>query len=383
MDTCSCSPGDAPEVAARSHLSRAEDAGTDVFERLDAEVRVELAQSYAPRSTGPLGTAVRSFAKFARRVPNHVLFTMPRVRGDLEAEARNEWTLILWAHDLSREVSGKTGRLLKAKTIESRVSLLKGLLSHRYGFALAGESPRLKSYLSRLRSKDPLGNTRKKRRGMRRRHFRALWEKHAAVRATQRHARIEWAAATAAWHVLARGGELAAITRADLQFKRMKGRRYAILWVAPLKKRRGQQQQKLPQFIAEQPGEDWEPYQALRRLAEDLDGSGHAASQPLFSGRGNKGITTGQYRALLKRYARMLGFDPKDFGAHSTRIGGAIDLTAQGGCSQLILEGKGRWSSDIGKIYARMTRRMQLAASDMMHAARGRDLEELMPEFVE
>ena len=354
-----------------------------MFERLDAEVRTELAQSYAPKSQGPLGTAVRSFAKFARRVPNRVLFRMPLVRGDLQAEAQNEWTLILWAHDLSQVVSVKTGRLLKAKSIESRISLMKGLLSHRYGFALAGEAPRLKSYLSRLRSKDPLGNTRKKLRGLRRRHLRTLWKKHAQVRAQTRQARTEWATVTAAWHVLARGGELGSIARGDLQFRRMKGRRYAILWVTPLKKRQGQRQPKLPQYISEQPGEEWEPYQALRRLAEDLDGAGPDPARPLFAGSNGKGTTTAQFRALLKRYARLLGFDPKQFGAHSTRIGGAIDLTAQGGCSQLILEGKGRWSSDIGRIYTRMTRRMQLAASDMMHTARGRDLEELMPEFVE
>ena len=34
-------------------------------------------------------------------------------------------------------------------------------------------------------------------------------------------------------------------------------------------------------------------------------------------------------------------------------------------------------------IYARMTRRAHLAASDLMHGARGRDLEELLPEYVQ
>ena len=63
------------------------------------------------------------------------------------------------------------------------------------------------------------------------------------------------------------------------------------------------------------------------------------------------------------------------------RIGGATDLVATGGCSEVLLAAKGRWGSDIGKIYARMTRRAQLAASKLMQSARGRDLEELIPTY--
>ena len=94
-------------------------------------------------------------------------------------------------------------------------------------------------------------------------------------------------------------------------------------------------------------------------------------------------MTTARYRALVKRYAGMLGYAPGEFGAHSTRIGGATDLASTGAASELLLQAKGRWNSDIARIYARMTRRAHLAASDLMHAAKGRDLEELMPSFVE
>ena len=71
------------------------------------------------------------------------------------------------------------------------------------------------------------------------------------------------------------------------------------------------------------------------------------------------------------------------WGAHSGRIGGATDLAATGKSSQLLLQAKGRWASDIGKIYARMTRRCQLAASRLMQKARGRDLEDIHPGFVQ
>ena len=353
-----------------------------MFERLDAEVRAELAVAYAPRSAGPLGSALRSLARFARRVPSRTLFVLPEIRGDLAVEAHNEWTLLLWAQGEARVKSTKTGRFLKAKSIETRISLAKGFLSHRYGFAIAGEAPRLKSFLARLRARDPLGATRKKRRGIRQRHFKRLWQRNEQLRGAGVRERTEWAAATAAWHVLARGGELADVEVGDLQFSSARGRRLATIWIRPLKKKRGQQQPKLPQYVAAQESEgDWQPYAALRRLHEMRAPAGEHA--PLFPGNGGKGVSTAQFRALMKRYAAMLGSDPKEFGAHSARIGGAIDVTASGECSELLLEAKGRWGSDIAKIYARQTRRMHVAASDMMFRARGRDLEELLPGFCE
>ena len=79
-------------------------------------------------------------------------------------------------------------------------------------------------------------------------------------------------------------------------------------------------------------------------------------------------------RAAGQRSARV--------GAHSFRIGGATDLADQG-ASPLLLQSKGRWASDIGRIYARMTRRAQLAASRLMQRRGARDLEELFPSFTQ
>ena len=73
--------------------------------------------------------------------------------------------------------------------------------------------------------------------------------------------------------------------------------------------------------------------------------------------------------------------DAAHFGAHSTRIGGATELTARGGASELLLQAKGRWDSEIGRIYARMTRRMHMQASDAMFRGHGRDLEEIFEAF--
>ena len=92
-------------------------------------------------------------------------------------------------------------------------------------------------------------------------------------------------------------------------------------------------------------------------------------------------MTVERLRGLAKRIWRAAGQEGT-VGAHSFRIGGATDLADQG-ASPLLLQAKGRGSSDIGKIYARMTRRAQLAASGRMQRRGGRDLEELGPRFTQ
>lgn len=190
-----------------------------------------------------------------------------------------------------------------------------------------------------------------------------------------------------AWHVLARGGELSGIRMRDVRFQARKvgKRKHVIVWIRPLKKKRGVHQQHLPQFIARQePSEDWHPYEALRRLAEARQLEGAGQDDPLFLCRGGKPMTTPHFRALVKRYAKILGFKEIEFGAHSPRIGGASELMAHpGSCSELLLQAKGSWDSQIGRIYTRLTRRAHLAASDCMFQTAGCDLEEILPEFAE
>ncbi|KAL1499686.1 hypothetical protein AB1Y20_011883 [Prymnesium parvum] len=113
-----------------------------------------------------------------------------------------------------------------------------------------------------------------------------------------------------------------------------------------------------------------------------------SVGKPLFRRWSANGVAThatvAWMRALVPLRVRQLGYpNPQDWGAHSCRIGGATDLTSTGKASPLLLQAKGRWASDIGQIYSRMTRRAQLAASELMYAAKGRDLEELLPDFVQ
>jgi hypothetical protein len=212
------------------------------------------------------------------------------------------------------------------------------------------------------------------------------------------------AAVSTAWHSLARGGEVAPgvqpsawkallhPTRDDLSFGRAHGRNFARVMLRPLKKRGKGLQPKVPQYIEEHDGSGSDTYNLLRDLVRlDPVADKDKASTPLFRRRRIlRGVSTAQHlsvkqlRVVIQRYAKKAGrADWKLFGGHSARIGGATDLAEKGTASEVLLRAKGRWASDIGAIYARLTRRALLAASRLMQKAKARDLEELLPDFVQ
>lgn len=297
--------------------------------------------------------------------------------------------------------STKTGRAVRARrTVDSYFLLLKGFLSFNYELDVLDRAPRLRRLLAEMKGNDPQGLSRRRRRGLRRRHLRRMWKVGKGVRETTPAAVNTHALLTTAWQVLARGGELApqvsewspdaGPTRTDVSFQETgSGRRYAILWLRPLKKKRGRSEQKVPQYIAEFDAGGSDAYMALRRLVKYDPVEPVAESvTPLFrdfsAKGGGKHVTVAAMRTLIRSRMCSIGFTvASDWGSHSCRIGGATNLVATGKASPLLLQAKGRWASDVGRIYARMTRRCHLAASDLMQSARGRDVEELMPSFVQ
>lgn len=69
--------------------------------------------------------------------------------GDGAASSWNdEWTLILFAAYLADTPSRRTGKPVKAKTIESYISLPKGFLDFTYSFDLVLWAPRLKRLIA-------------------------------------------------------------------------------------------------------------------------------------------------------------------------------------------------------------------------------------------
>lgn len=366
--------------------------------RLHNKAAAALDAAFAPRSRGPLTSAIKAFARFAAACPQRELFKQPRVLGDAQTSAWNEWTFILFATFLTSTRSAKTKRPLAVKTIETYISLLKGYFGYSYAFELIHRAPRLKRYISALKGVDSSLGLRKKRRGLRRRHLKSMWENLPKVRSSSPKAVNQFALLATAWHVLARGGELAppsfhpelSVTRADLQFRKTSNNvRYAILWLRPLKKQGHAAQTKVPQFIQQHDGSGSDVYAALERLVRlDPVKVQDRNCTPLFRDVSKSGqrrhFTTTSMRSLIRQRMKDLGFrHPRQWGAQSCRIGGATDLASTGKASQLLLQAKGRWSSDIGKIYARMTRRCQLAASRLMQRASGRDIEELLPDFTQ
>lgn len=156
-----------------------------------------------------------------------------------------------------------------------------------------------------------------------------------------------------------------------------------------MKKKGPSSKNKIPQLIEEHDGGGSDVYAALKRLVRlDPVPRDKQASTPLFRDVTKDGkrvhFTTSSMRKLIRFRMKELGYaKPNQWGAQSCRIGGATDLASTRKASQLLLQAKERWSSDIGKIYARMTRRCQLAASSLMQRAVGRDIEDIMPDLTQ
>ncbi|KAL3894566.1 MAG: hypothetical protein SGPRY_013776, partial [Prymnesium sp.] len=347
---------------------------------------------YAPKSKDTLNTALRSFARFAMQCPERVLF---REKGDIserQAAAWNEWTFILYAMWLAGRPSRQTKHPVRARTTESYISLIKGYLRFEYDFELPERAPRLSRLLKAMKDEDPLAGVRKKRKALRRRHLRSMWRKLSWVGDTSVTAVNEHALLATAWQVLARGGELAP-TCGSWDALRCPSRSYhvgrrgtrdAVLWLRPLKKKGAGVQPKVPQLIAEYDGQGSDAYAALRRMERyEADRERTPLFRKMAGGR-MVHMSVRDMRACVQKRMLALGYEKvSEWGAHSCRIGGATDLMATGQATQLLLQAKGRWASDVGKIYARMTRNEQIAASKLMQSARGRDLEELLPGFVQ
>lgn len=335
-------------------------------------------------------SALNSLARFAEGPARHrTLFRKPLVHGEVDTQAYNEWSLLLWAEWLLTTPSPKTRKPLKASTIASYLSLAKGELSVRLGFDVVTTSEsRLKRMVRQMRALCPVGE-RRKRRGLRGRHLRAAYEKLGYNKNNSRQAVNEWAALAVAREAVARGGELcmgragaaAVPKRSDVSFERDKHGNTATFWLRPLKKRGKAAAAKVPIVFAEYDGGGSDTYHALRRLSKhDPVPASQAATTPLFRSKSGKPMTTGAFSRLVKKIAAALGFKPREFGAHSPRIGGATDI---GDESPLLLQAKGRWAGDIGQIYARLTRRGLVRASRAMQRSNAKDMEEIYDAFAQ
>jgi hypothetical protein len=96
---------------------------------------------------------------------------------------------------------------------------------------------------------------------------------------------------------------------------------------------------------------------------------------PLFCHPDGRMIETSEVRDMVKRVMEAAGRDPRRFGAHSLRIGGATAALAMEVPPQTIRL-LGRWSSDIYTIYCRMSVQTALAAGTAIASAEVESLEQ-------
>jgi len=360
---------------------------------LERRARERLRGRLAAPSRRKLRTAMRHFKRFKRALGDRRrALREPDERGCYRAQLHNEWSLVLFAEYLATR-QNRHGKRLAVDTVAQYISMVKQELSIRYGFAIAGEPHRLPQVIKALRRSRPK-QQRRQRRGIRGQHLRAAWSASRQLREQSADAVNLWAAATTAWQAVARGGEVATEqaelsawsaarrpTRADLTFHGKGRRRYAQLMLRGIKQNDGGIGDKVPILFARGDGGGDDTYAALRRLVDvDPCPRGRRGVTPLFR-VGGRPMTVEQLRGLAHTIWEAAGLRG-NVGAHSFRIGGATDVAANGG-SAALLQAKGRWSTDIGRIYARMTRRAQLGASLLMQRRAPRDLEELCPQFTQ
>lgn len=354
--------------------------------QLANELNAHLADAYCPKSKPTLTTALNAFARFAETHGNGAKFMQPRSQADLRAHTHNETIIMLFMLWLSKQKSKKGVGLLAQSTTETYADLVSRQVQHQLGCAITHRPARIKRLTKLMRNQTTA--TRRKRMGLRCAHLREIWEKHKEVKEDTRAARAMWAMVTVAWGLMARAGEMTQILLQDVSFHRLRsGTRYVMIMLAPLKK---QHAEKIPQIIKYIPAEgEWQPYLALKRFVTASKRAHVSNEMNLFALPNKKGnnkvISVESFRQTVRQLAANLQLPANQFGAHSCRIGGATDLFADNQSDDIIvaLQNRGRWASDVYKIYVRITRRSHLHTSQLMFAAGGRSLEELIPSFVQ
>lgn len=127
-----------------------------LLHRLHRDAAAKVYESFAPRSKGPLNSALQAFARFAAACPERTLFQQSTHRGDRSSTSWNEWTFILFAQYLGERPSTKTKKPISVKSIESYISLVKGYFAHTYDFEVPEGAPRLSKLIKALRADQPV-----------------------------------------------------------------------------------------------------------------------------------------------------------------------------------------------------------------------------------
>ena len=356
-----------------------------------------------------LGTALTWFKGF-RAATGRIPFINPQQPGGKEY---NQETLELFAEYIRAHGSvqkGRTGSTIRSDTIGGYVSAIKlaTARAQRQPITSADFNLRLPLILKQMRKDQPPGASgnsgRALQRALRARHLRQIAD--AGYDRTSRRGAERWAAAVIAHNLLLRGGELGRtttkahdhtrdLTLASFSFRdpcaESEGKPWLLVAVTAIKDIAARHQAMMLPIRRraswqEQPVVGADPLDvydaalvAWRKRAAEVAPCDYAKA-PFFTSSDNKSPwTTEDTRTLARSLGKLAGFDPKDFGGKSFRIGGATDMReALGETSQLLIMQRGRWATDVAQVYQRALVKAHLDASVAVGSAQAsRDLEEL------
>jgi hypothetical protein len=366
---------------------------------------------------GRLRTMLHWLALFVADFPHRTLFQSLCGPDAARNAIHNEDTLLMFGQFIRNHGSIAAGRghtTLRSDSIGGIISTLRAYrgLEARYELRVLGGGLAIRAWAKGLRHEDGPAGERALRLGIRSIDFKSLHDisVHNARTGgatwdyTSRDGIMDTCAAILAHNLVARGGEVGLVggeaqhsfdplygfVISDVSWKppsqASNGFPWAIVLWFPIKDKL-RTHRKHPMAISRRHhgalGSDPQcVYDALYRAwlirANEIgrDGWPHTA---FFASAGGKIYDTNKVRDIAKAIANILGLDGHEFGGTSFRIGGASDLRESHGHGEAtrLLRERGRWASDIGAIYSRLSVSTQLSASRAMSHAPGADIERI------
>lgn len=116
------------------------------------------------------------------------------------------------------------------------------------------------------------------------------------------------------------------------------------------------------------------PVSAMREYLLKRAFVGDASSTPLFVDANGAPLRASDVRKAVKKIVQIVGENPKLYGAHSLRIGGATAALAAG-VSPAHIQLLGRWDSDCYQVYCRLCRQAAIAVGSKVASTEFEDFE--------
>jgi hypothetical protein len=381
-------------------------------DELDASLRAHVRGRNL--SDSRLTSAVGLLEDFVAAFPSWILWKPMGGADELRNAVHNELTLGRIAEFKRAQGSKQAGHLgerVLSKTIAGYISSLRTERSIGASYKIL--SSRVVNVssdaLKAMRREDGPSASRDLRRGLRIQHFKKAVEKGLDI--TSRDGIRRMARTLVAWNLLLRGGEVGTVdarefvvglglltlasvtlfTRAELAEQgRDDGAPAIRLMVVPCKDTHAKAEPPRPCWISRRADVDvphmydpTDPYDYLLEVYREESAliplSDHA-STPLFANPDGSMVKTKDIRVDVRVIATVAGMEPSLFGASSLRIGGAediYDMLAEK--ADPVIKERGRWWTDIHKIYQRASASRHMRVSALMGSADGISLEALAP----